>query len=434
MNGPSSRDESSIAPEDRPSVLFLTGHLPYPPLSGGRRREFELVSRLSHRFAFHLVVVSKTPHEDEANAPAFQPHCESVSIFPAGFAGRAEVSPPLPSLALRHWAPRVQSLVETRLANHNVDVVHVEGFYLMHHLPAASPLPVLLVEQNVEYMLWHQRMRRSRGRKERRRNVTEYAMTLQAEIDAWRRSTLCAAVTDEDRATMLAAVPNLVVRLIPDGADHVPAIGAPSEDQAARLPVEDGRPTVAFVANFGYAPNVDAALYLARQILPEVAFRILSVRLLLVGNAPPPEIRALQDDRIVVTGRVPSVEPYLDAADVAVCPLREGGGVKVKVLEALKQGKAIVTTSIGAQGLNTKGAEAMLVRDDARSFAGAVITLLADEAERSRLEHAARDFWKTLPTWEESAEALARCYLELTPAPEGAVRPSPERGVTPWRE
>ncbi len=407
-----SPDAGVPAQPDRPNVMFVTGHLPYPPVSGGRRREYELLTRLCDRFAFHLVVISKTFEEDAANASAFRRYCASLHVAPAVQPPPRPRFPRLPALALRHWAPEVTEFVERRLGEGGIDLVHVEGFYLMHHVPEGSGVPLLLVEQNVEYTIWHQRMRLARGRKQRQRNLAEYAITLQAEIQAWKRSSLCAAVTEEDRATMRAAVPDLEVRLTPDGADHVSAIeSSPGTPEATRERF-DG-PVVAFVANFGYLPNVDAALYLTERIMPRVASRVPSVKLLLVGNEPPPQVRALQNDHVFVTGRVPSVEPYLAAADVVVCPLREGGGVKVKVLEALRHGKAVVTTSVGAQGLNAKGMDALVVQDDPRSFAGAVTSLLIDEAERRRLEKAARQFSKTLPTWRDAAAALGECYDDL---------------------
>jgi glycosyltransferase involved in cell wall biosynthesis len=305
-----------------------------------------------------------------------------------------------------------------------MDLVHVEGFYLMHHVPAGSGVPILLVEQNVEYTIWHQRMRLARGRGQHRRNLAEYAVTLQAEIEAWKRSSLCAAVTEEDRATMRAAVPDLDVRLIPDGADHVSTIGEASGGPGS-APAKTDEPVVAFVANFGYLPNVDAALYLTERIMPRVAAKVPSVKLFLVGNAPPPEIRAFESDRVTVTGRVPAVEPYLDAADVVVCPLREGGGVKVKVLEALTRGKAVVTTSVGAQGLSSRATDALVVQDTARSFARAVTALLTDESQRRSLEKAAAAFAETLPTWNEAAAALAGCYQNLIARMVQTAAPAP---------
>jgi glycosyltransferase involved in cell wall biosynthesis len=118
-------------------------------------------------------------------------------------------------------------------------------------------------------------------------------------------------------------------------------------------------------------------------------------------------------DDVVVTGRVPSVEPYFERAQVIVCPLREGGGVKVKVLEALARGKAVVTTSVGVQGLGPAADDALRVEDRPRRFARAVAEILRDETERRRLEQAAKALAATLPTWDDAVDGLIGCYQEL---------------------
>jgi glycosyltransferase involved in cell wall biosynthesis len=211
-------------------------------------------------------------------------------------------------------------------------------------------------------------------------------------------------VTEEDRAEMLRAAPELHVRVVPDGADH---LRAPTNASAP-----DGR-TILLVANFAYEPNEDAAVFFVREMLPAVRRRVPDARVLLVGNEPPPAVRALASEHVVVTGRVPTIEPYLDRAAVAVCPLRIGGGIKVKVLEALCRGKAIVSTSVGVQGLGAGIERCVAIADSAPAFAAAVADLLERPAARRRLEAAAARFSRRLPRWDESASALADCYRDL---------------------
>ena len=135
----------------RPRVLFLTCHLPWPPVSGGRRRELELIKRLSARFDVHLVAVSKTIDQDRSNVPALERFCHRVEVFPVSRPERDERNDPLQ--IRRHRCPSVAARVNQILAREPVDLVHVEGFYLMQHLPDRTEVPVLLVEQNVEFDL-----------------------------------------------------------------------------------------------------------------------------------------------------------------------------------------------------------------------------------------------------------------------------------------
>jgi glycosyltransferase involved in cell wall biosynthesis len=284
------------------------------------------------------------------------------------------------------------------------DLVHVEGFYLLQHLPPVAPVPVLLVEQNVEFELWRQRVEHAASDDERREAFLQYRLTRDAEVRAWRSATACGAVTADDRGTMRRVSPGLDVRLLPDGADHLalPAQQLHGDDR-----------TIVMTGNFGYQPTADAATWFCSEILPLVEARLPDIRVLLVGTDPPPEVRALARGNVIVTGRVSRVEPYLDRAAVVVCPLRIGGGVKVKMLEALQRGKATVTTSVGAQGLGEEVADAVRVADDAGAFAASVVELLEHPHRRRALGRAARSFAATLPTWDEAAAALLDTYAEL---------------------
>ena len=394
-------------------ILFLTCHLPYPPVSGGRRREYELLTRLGGEFEIQLCAVSKTYREDRLNAAALLDHCASVEVFPAEGAGLDPDAPRRePWQVARHRSRLAEAHVADAVWGGTVDAVHVEGFYLVRHLPWPCP-PTLLVEQNVEYQLWRQRAEAATDARRRRRLLRESRLTQESEIEAWRRSDLCGAITDDDRRAMLDRQPDLEVHLIPDGADHSSGfVGAPVADDPPIA--RNGSPLVVFTANFGYEPNADAAVHLATDIFPRVLGRCPSARLLLVGTSPPPEVTSLGSENVEVTGRVPAVEPYLTAADVVVCPLRVGGGVKVKMLEALRHGKAAVSTSVGVQGLGPDVRSSVRVEDAPGDFAAAVARLCERPEERRRLEAAARRFAAGLPTWDDAADALATAYGRMS--------------------
>ena len=382
-------------------LLFLTCHLPSPPVSGGRLRERELLRRLSACAEVHLCAITKTYEDDVAAGDGLRDVCASVSVFEA-----QPGTDDLPIQARRHCSPA--AALHVRRLLHEVDLVHVEGFYLMHHLPRSCETPLLLAEQNVEYSLWSQRVAIAGGHAQQRDAFRDFRETRGWEVAAWRRADLCAAVTEEDRATMLRVAPELDVRVVPDGVDH---LGGPPPGR--REPQRE----VLLVGNFAYQPNADAALWFCGEILPRLRRCVPDAQVLLVGNAPPPEVRALACEHVEVTGRVVSVEPYLDRAAVVVSPLRVGGGIKVKVLEALCRGKAIVSTTVGVQGLGPGVEGTIEVADRPERFAEACAVLLLDAGARRRLERRAVALAATLPTWDEAAERLLACYRELALAP-----------------
>lgn len=402
---------------DRPRVLFLSCHLPWPPLSGGRRRELELIGRLSARFAIRLLVVSKTPDEDESNVEALAPFCETVDVFPAQPVAAGRRTHGAPYQVLRHRSPPASRRVREIIAEQRVDLVHVEGFYLMQHVPEWVEVPVLLVEQNIEYELARQRAHASTERVARLDSLYDCLHTQAAERACWRRATRLAAVTWEDREAIRSVLTETEVDVVPDGADHLPPL---PETGRARVIGPPRGPQVTLLANFAYAPNVDAAMHFCEEILPRLRAAVPDVHVWLVGNAPPPEVLALGEDGVTVTGYVPDVLPYIDTADLVVCPLRIGGGIKVKVIEALRRGKAIISTTIGAQGLPPQARAALIVADDPRHFAAAAATLLGDRLRRRRLERSAAAAADGLPTWDEAADRLADIYDELLECMPGA--------------
>ncbi|HEX2173976.1 MAG TPA: glycosyltransferase family 4 protein, partial [Dehalococcoidia bacterium] len=400
-------------------ILFLSCHLPYPPISGGRRREYELLTRLSRHHEIHLCCLSNTYEEDLEQAEHLRTHCAELDLFSVALVDDQTDAgypvAPCPPQVVRHRSREATEHVAAALTARRFDLVHVEGYYLMPHLPSSCDPPIVLAEQNVECLLFRQRLAIASDEPDRARWREAFRITFEWERAAWRRAARCIAVTEDDAAAMRRLAPGLDVRVVPDGCDHLTQLDHVTPGSApGPIDRRPDRPTVLYVGNFAYEPNVDAALHLVRDIFPRICEMLPEARLLLVGNAPPSAIRDLAEpERIVVTGLVPSLEPYFAAADIVLCPLRIGGGIKVKVLEALAHGKAVVTTSVGAQGLDRTSGEALVVRDDAADLARTAVQLLSDPRARSSLEAAARRYARTLPTWDAAAAALEACYDEV---------------------
>lgn len=390
----------------RPRILFLTCHLPHPPISGGRRREYELIRRLSERYDIHVCAVTKTYEHDRAQADALRDYCVAIDLFPKS---ELKVADGLPSATRSSLVRRNASAELLRCVHQNLawaDLIHVEGFYMVQHVPQIRSVSVMLVEQNVEFHLWRQRAHLARGIEDRTPMVMEYLRTLRDETAAWRKVDIIGTLTERDRQAVRDAGPALQVRLVPDGVDHLAGARFPD---AARA---DRNPRIVFVANFAYEPNVDAALFLCHEIVSRIHRSEPAVDVWLVGNSPPQEVWDLSSDRVVVTGTVPDVRPYLETADLVVCPLRIGGGIKVKVLEAMFRGKTVVTTTVGAQGLE-RATGALAVHDEPGRFAKTVVALLRDPERRRAIGESARAFALGMPTWDDAARAVENCYQEL---------------------
>jgi len=178
-------------------------------------------------------------------------------------------------------------------------------------------------------------------------------------------------------------------------------------------PVGTEPPTIVFVGSFGHPPNVDAAVWLARTIFPRVAAKVPEARLELVGHAPGDDVRALAGGAITVHASVPDVTPYLDRAAVVVAPIRTGGSMRMKVLESLAAGKALVASPRAAEGVSELAGEQLLVATDAEETADALVSLLLDPARRRRLAESARRWAESNLGWERGVVAFEELYDTL---------------------
>jgi glycosyltransferase involved in cell wall biosynthesis len=170
---------------------------------------------------------------------------------------------------------------------------------------------------------------------------------------------------------------------------------------------------VLFLGSFIHPPNVDAAVRLARSVMPAVRQKVPAAALEIVGDAPPKAVRELAGDGVIVTGRVPDVRPYLDGAAVVAAPLRLGGGVRVKVLDSLAAGKALVATPRALAGLPIEPGTHALVADTDAELTDALVELLRDPERRRRIGEAARTLAAERLGWERAAVEYEALYRSL---------------------
>lgn len=212
------------------------------------------------------------------------------------------------------------------------------------------------------------------------------------------------AFTEEDQKSIVETAGRTPIHIIPPGT----AIPKHSLNPLGTLP-----PSILFVGNFYHPPNVDAARRLAGSIFPAAKRQFPQLKLFLVGENPPADLKLKTSEHIIVTGRVPSLTPYLDQAALLVAPLYLGGGMRIKVLESLAAGKAVVTTPLAAEGLDvTDGIQLLIAKTDAE-FVERILHLLRNEKERLVLASRARTWACEHIAWDHSLSKYEVLYREL---------------------
>jgi glycosyltransferase involved in cell wall biosynthesis len=198
------------------------------------------------------------------------------------------------------------------------------------------------------------------------------------------------AVSENDRSLMTQWVDGDRVTVVPTGVDlaeYRPDPANPNSDSNASAPL------ITFVGAMDWEPNVDGVEYFCAEVWPAIKAEVPQARFRIVGRNPGRRVRkcASLDASIEVTGRVPSVVEHLRQSAVVIVPLRIGGGTRLKIYEAMAAGKAVVSTTVGAEGLDVHHGRDIMLADDARSFAQAVIALLRDPEMRRRYQTAAAE-------------------------------------------
>lgn len=311
---------------------------------------------------------------------------------------------PLRTLWFRDRA--MQRLIDRTLAHTSFDVVQVEDNAMaQYHYRTNAPLVLteheVRVPQGVDQAQPANSLQRAWERGERRR-WQRYQPAV------WQRFGRIQVFTAQDAAAISVIAPTLAerVRTNPFGI-----IMPPPAD-----PEHEEPNTLVFVGGFLHPPNVDAVLWLGHEIMPRLRARGNGARLTIVGSYPPPAVCALAAPDITITGRVPAVEPWLERAALVVAPLRMGGGQRMKVLQALALGKAVVTTPLGTEGLRINGhAPPLFTADTADGIADALTHLLANDADRRMLGQQARQFVALHHSAEAYGRRLAAIYAELVP-------------------
>jgi glycosyltransferase involved in cell wall biosynthesis len=383
----------------------------WPLNTGGRLRSFHTIAELARR---HRVTVLTThgPADDPEGLAGRLADCDQVVSVPYALPGhdsarfalalvRSWLSP-LPVDIWRCRVPVLRSEVARHMATGHVDLCVVDYLAATPNAALDGPVPTVLFSHNVEYMIW-KRLSQVETRLWRRALLEiEWRKMRRYEARACARVRLTVAVSDADRAVLAGHAPGARVCAIPTGVDtaYFTPNGTPERPRA-----------LAFTASMDWFPNEDGIVHFIEAVLPRIRGEVPDVTLTVVGRNPSPRVRRLGAiPGVRVTGTVDDVRPYVAEATVCVVPLRVGGGTRLKIFEALAMGKAVVSTTVGAEGLPLVPGTHFLQVDDPAGFADAVVALLRDPGRRRALGSAGRRLVEERYSWSQVArEFEAMC-------------------------
>jgi len=286
-----------------------------------------------------------------------------------------------PYAVSRFASARVREKLRGWFRQGSFDVVVCDFLDAAVNFPRKITIPTVLFQHNVESEIWRRLALVQPHPAKKLLYQVEFAKMLRYERNMVRRFQHVIAVSEHDRKLMCRWVEPAHITVVPTGVDL--------RQFKAMFPGKETENLVVFVGAMDWGPNVDAVQYFCQEIWPAVQAKIPGARFRVVGRNPDRRVQKLAGESIEVTGSVPSVVDHLHAAAVVVVPLRIGGGTRLKIYEAMAAGKAVVSTSVGAEGLDVHHGSDIVLADDPTTFAENVVSLLRDEQLRRGYEQSA---------------------------------------------
>jgi polysaccharide biosynthesis protein PslH len=408
-------------------ILLLTQIVPYPPNSGPKVKTWNVLRYLSQR-GHHVTLVSFVRPEEEMYIPALKATCDAVHTVPIhrsratdiGYMVRSYITGQ-PFLVERDNLVPMQKLVNELLSKADFDFIHADQLTMLQfslrgvtRSRGAKPKVIFdahnavwtILERMQDNASWF--LKPILGVEVRR--VKHYEGKLLTSVDH------VLAVTEVDRDGLELAFKDLKVSVNERVAPISVVPIAIDTQQLQPIQRRPGSKNILTLGTLHYPPNADGIRWFINKVFPLISQRVPDIELTIIGKNPPADFLDLavrHPDAIKVTGYVPDLVPYLEESSLMVVPVRAGGGMRVRILEAFAYAMPVVTTTVGLEGIQAEPGKDVLVADSPADFADSVIRLLHDDALQIQLSRNGRRLAEIKYDWKVTLKGLDRVYEQL---------------------
>lgn len=415
-------------------ILFLTPQLPYPPNKGTAIRNFNIIKNLAARHELWLLSFADNPlrrgNEKGANGDlehhlgVLRQLCHHVETVPTPRRGgwqrlATALFSPTPDLVLRLSSADFEEKLARLLSAERFDVVQIEGLEMARLWHNAWPRArlqgrpwLVLDEHNAEYVLQRRAYQIDMGRPTRWIGAV-YSFLQWVKLRRYERR-ICGymdvvlAVSERDRQQLLRLNPSARIEVVANGVD----VGYFDELDFGDAAL--GEASVVFTGTMDFRPNVDGVTWFAQAIWPRILRAVPEARFYVVGRNPKPEVLGLERiPGVVVTGAVRDIRPFFKSAVLSIVPVRMGGGSRLKILEAMAAKVPILSTTMGAEGIDITPGVDIAIADEPEDFAREAVSLLRDPQRRAALAARGRALVAARYDWPAVVPALDALYQRL---------------------
>lgn len=389
---------------------MITPYFPYPLVSGGQIRTYNLLKNLAlkHQITLAAFIRDESERQYLNKLTSF---CKKVIVFKRRKAwspvniGLSTISP-YPFLVSIYFDPKVKKAINEELKKQTYDLIHAETFYVMPNIPRTQ-VPILLVEQVIEYLVYQRFVESLPAWMTFLKPVLffDVAKIKFWEKYYWKKAKRLAAMSQQDKDFIQNFDSLLKVDIVANGVD------IEFFDKVKKKKFEN--PTVLFVGNFKWLPNRDAAIYLVKKIWPKIKSEIKNTRLWIVGRNPTKDILDLKEEDIKIDGNIEDIREVYAKSWVLLAPIRNGRGTKYKILEAMATKTPIVGTKLATEGIEINNNKEAFIADDLDSLANKTISVLENPKVGEKLAESAYRLVSQKYNWKIISAKLDKVYQKV---------------------
>ena len=400
-------------------VLFLSQIVPYPPHGGVLQRGYNIIREIAKHHDVHLLafvhpeILTSQSLIDESRRELAK-LCKTIDYFPlwpkkslahkfVALALGGVYQGPFSELA--HRSAAFRDRMRDLLVDEDIDLVHYDTIGLARYKKYAPDAPSVITHHNIESNLMARRSQVERSVAGRWYVARQARLLRESESTESKNFDCNVMMSATDEADLKGKAPGVRTAIVPNGVDT-------EYFQPSQVNVE---PAIIYTGGMNMFANEDAVLYLLKEMWSKIKQAVPGVHFYVIGQDPTKEILeiARNDDSVTVTGFVDDIRPYVARAAVYVVPIRVGGGTRLKVLDALAQGKAIVSTSVGCEGISVTSGTNIRIEDEPADFIRSTVELLTDAKGRLALGTKARELAVEQYSWERIGKVLDAVYQDV---------------------
>ena len=396
-------------------ILFIVPRLPLPADTGAKIRTFNLLKNIAQ--SNEVTLVSFYFSDDEKSVEALRAMGIAVHLVKTS----ERINPftlldAFPVTIAKYRSMVMEKKLRSVIAKERFDVVHFDHLHMGQYRDCIGNIPCMLDEHNVESVILERCATLEKNALKRFIFQSQAQKMARLESKIVSDFSMCLAVSENDKEGLLKLSGNKAkVEVVPNGVDTEYFSDMIASSLPLGTPRNDESNSLVFTGSMDWLPNSEAVLYFAREILPLIWEKNPKIKFYVVGRDPSKEVQALGkvDSRIVVTGLVPDVRPYMALAKVFVVPIRVGGGTRLKILEAMSMGIPVVSTTVGAEGIAYTNGKDIILSDLPDEFSKSVLMLLNNTEKRNLLADAARKLVCEKYDWKVITKKLNAVYQKV---------------------